>query len=191
MQAFDTRRGFAQTWALMPQKTSTSGKTVVDYAKREIGGILVRPDSRDVMRKAVEGHPIRVHSASDYVNLYHVFKRMREAGRAGANLELVRRQVAQSEWLLFVLPADVNAPKVEIRAGYDPKRGRYRRYAERLAAGEVLHLDSREEAVKARKAWRLYVPLAQRQGLRSTTKKRPGGGVTVAISKRHAHLGEA
>lgn len=141
------------------------------YAKHEMGGILVRPDSRAVMRKAIEGHPVEVGSGNDYINLYHVFERMVAGDRKLAKLRLIRKQVGHSRWLIFVVGEDQDVPDVALQDGYDPKRGRYKRYAEQLAAGDAVQLPSKSEAVKARRAWQLYVSAEKRKHLRSTIRK--------------------
>jgi hypothetical protein len=154
----------------MPNSRSGSKPTIV-YAKTEIGGITVRPDSRAVMRKAVEGHPIEVHSGNDYINLYHVFERMQATSRSLAKLNLIRKQVGASKWLLFVLPEGQDAPEVELSEGYDPKRGRYKRYAQQLAAGDALRFADKAEAIKARRAWQLYVRPPQRKTRKSSVRR--------------------
>lgn len=141
------------------------------YAKQEVGGIMVRPDSRAVMRKAIEGHPVEVRSGNDYINLYHVFERMVAGDRKLAKLKLVRKQVAQSRWYIFVTTEDGEIPDVPLQEGYDPKRGRYKRYAEQLANGDAVQLPNKVEAIKARRAWQLYVPAEKRKHLRSTIRK--------------------
>ncbi|PTX91337.1 hypothetical protein [Opitutus sp. ER46] len=155
------------------------------YAKQEIGGIMVRPDSRAVMRKAIEGHPVEVGSGNDYINLYHVFERMVEGDRRLGKLKLIRKQIGHSRWLIFVVPENAAAPEVPLVDGYDPKRGRYKRYAEQLAAGNAVQLPSKVEAVKARRAWQLYVPAEKRRQLRSTIRKVPRTGrFLVAVLPR-------
>jgi hypothetical protein len=156
------------------------------YGKQDIGGITVRPVSHQVMEKAVEGHPIEVSSGNDYINLYHVFERMvaSDKKRLG-RLQLVRRQIARSKWHLFVVEDEAEVPEVDLDEGYDPKRGRYKRYAEQLAAGNVVVLPSREEAIKSRRAWQLYVPRAERKHLRSTVRKSGNSGkYAVAVLPR-------
>ena len=141
------------------------------YAKQEMNGITVRPDSRAVMRKAVEGHPIEVGSGNDYINLYHVFERMVAGDRKLSKLKLVRKQIGHSRWLIFVVSDPSVVPDVPLQEGYDPKRGRYKRYAEQLAGGEAVQLPNKVEAIKARRAWQLYVPAEKRRHLRSTIRK--------------------
>ena len=159
------------TATLRKYAPANSKLTPIVYAKQEVGGILVRPDSRAVMRKAIEGHPVEVGSGNDYINLYHVFERMVEGDRKLSKLRLIRKQVGHSRWVIFVVPEDSGAPDVELHDGYDPKRGRYKRYAEQLAAGDAVQLPSKTEAVKARRAWQLYVPAEKRRHLRSTIRK--------------------
>lgn len=154
------------------QKTSPGSKLApIIYAKQELGGILVRPDSRAVMRKAVEGHPVEVASGNDYINLYHVFERMVAADKRLSKYTLVRKQIGPSKWYIFVKQAGEEAPEVELQEGYDPKRGRYKRLAEQLAAGDAVQMPNKAEAIKARRAWQLYVPAAERRHLRSTIRK--------------------
>ncbi len=150
--------------------SATKLPTIV-YAKQEVGGIMVRPDSRAVMRKAVEGHPVEVGSGNDYINLYHVFERMVAGDRKLAKLKLIRKQIGHSRWLIFVVSENADVPDVPLQDGYDPKRGRYKRYAEQLAAGDAVQLPSKVEAIKARRAWQLYVPAEKRRHLRSTIRK--------------------
>lgn len=137
---------------------------------------MVRPDSRAVMRKAVEGHPIEVTSGNDYINLYHVFERMVASDRSLSKMKIVRKQIGHSRWLIFVTPEGTDIPDVPLLDGYDPKRGRYKRYAEQLAAGDAVQLPNKVEAIKARRAWQLYVPADKRRHLRSTIRKVPRTG---------------
>lgn len=141
------------------------------YAKQEVNGITVRPDSRAVMRKAIEGHPVEVCSGNDYINLYHVFERMVAGDRKLSRLRLVRKQIGHSRWMIFVINEAADAPEVPLQEGYDPKRGRYKRYAEQLANGDAVQLTNKAEAIKARRAWQLYVPAEKRRHLRSTIRK--------------------
>ena len=157
------------SWSI-PRTMATSRPTIV-YGDTVLNGIPVRLDSRAVMRKAVEGHPIEVRSDNDYINLYHVFGRMQESEKSLRGRALVRRQIGPSRWLIFVGKAGDEVPDVELDAGYDPKRGRYKRFAERLAAGESLDFESKVEAIKARRAWQLYVGAESRRHLRSTVAK--------------------
>lgn len=131
---------------------------------------MVRPDSRHVMQKAVEGHPVEVTSGNDYINLYHVFERMVASDKKLAGLRLFRKQVGHSRWVMYVGPEGAELPDVPLQDGYDPKRGRYKRYAEQLAAGDAVQLPNKAEAVKARRAWQLYVPAEKRRHLRSTIR---------------------
>lgn len=151
------------------------------YAKHEMGGIMVRPDSRAVMRKAIEGHPVEVGSGNDYINLYHVFERMVAADKKLSKLRLIRKQVGHSRWLIFVVGENQEAPDVPLQDGYDPKRGRYKRYAEQLAAGDAVQLPNKTEAIKARRAWQLYVPAENRRHLRSTIRKVPKTGKFLVL----------
>jgi hypothetical protein len=158
-------------------KNPSHGKLpTILYAKQEIGGIMVRPDSRHVMQKAVEGHPIEVTSGNDYINLYHVFERMVMGDKTLADLRLYRKQIGHARWVMFVGPEDAELPDVPLQEGYDPKRGRYKRYAEQLAAGDAVQLGTKPEAVKARRAWQLYIPAEKRRHLRSTIRFIPKTG---------------
>ncbi len=139
------------------------------YGKHIINGLVVRPDSRGVMRRAIEGYPVIVESNNDYINLYHVFERLIKAEDLG-NLTLVRKQIGESRWTLYVVREKHDAPKTELQDGYDPKRGRYKRYAEQLAAGNALTFTDKSEAIKARRAWQLYIPVEQRKHMRSSVK---------------------
>lgn len=166
---------------------SPTGLPTILYAKQELGGITVRPDSRAVMRKAIEGHPIEVGSGNDYINLYHVFERMVQADKKLAKLRLIRKQIGHSRWLIFVTSGNVTVPDVPLQDGYDPKRGRYKRYAEQLAAGDAVQLPNKVEAVKARRAWQLYVPAEERRHLRSTIRKvTRTGKFLVLVLERNA-----
>lgn len=143
----------------------------ISYSKMEVNGIPVRPSSRDILAKAVKGHPIEVFSGNDYINLYHVFERMQERDPKVRKLVLVRKQVDASRWLVFVSDDRKDVPAVELERGYDPKRGRYKRVAAELAEGNTVVLQNRQEAIKARRAWQLYVPRDKRKHLRSTIKR--------------------
>lgn len=112
-----------------------------------------------------------VFSNDDYINLYHVFERLKVCEKRFAKHTLVRRQIGVSRWALFVVPPGKRAPNVGLADDYDPVRGRYKRYAEQLAAGELLTFSNRAEAVKARRAWQLYLPRANRQNLRPMLRK--------------------
>lgn len=154
------------------QGGANAGRTPdpIHYGKQTINGLIVRPDSRSVIRKAIEGHPIIVESNNDYINLYHVFERLVAAENLG-NLCMVRKQVGESCWHLYVVKEKGEAPGVQLQDGYDPKRGRYKRYAEQLAAGNALSFSDKAEAIKARRAWQLYIPVEKRKHLRSSVKK--------------------
>lgn len=160
---------------------STSGKELIQYGKQEINGLLVRPDSRSVIRKAIEGHPIAVDSNNDYINLYHVFERYAQAeGLTG--LRLIRQQVGSTRWIVQVVKDEADVPAPQLEKGYDPKRGRYKRYAELLAQGDALTFADKSEAIKARRAWQLYVPAEKRRHQRSTVKAmKKSGKYLVAI----------
>ena len=76
-------------------------------------------------------------------------------------------------------------PEVEFSDGYDPTRGRYKRYAEQLAAGHSSALPNEIETKKARRAWCLYVPKAKRKHLRSIVRAiEKSGKYLVRVEKR-------
>lgn len=139
------------------------------YGKQIIEGLVVRPDSRSVMRKAIEGVPVVVESNNDYINLYHVFERLIKA-EGMPELKLIRKQVGETRWVLFVVNEEASVPKTGLDRGYDPKRGRYKRYAEQLTEGDALTFSDKNEAIKARRAWQLYVPAEEREHLRSAVR---------------------
>lgn len=161
-------------------------KSPILYASMELNGITVRPDSQAVLRKGLDGHPIEVPTGNAYINLYHVFERMQKKDRKLRALRLVRRQIDQSRWWIFVVGADSKAPEVELAEDYDPIRGRYKRYAEELASGQTLKFTKRAEAVKARRAWQLYVPKEKRRHLKSTVREIARGQYVVAVMDRQA-----
>jgi len=138
------------------------------YGISELNGIPVRPNSRDVLAKSMKtGQPVEVDSGNDYINLYHVFERMQQRDKKLRGYVLVRKQIGDSKWRLFVTDDRKDIPEVELNPGYDPKRGRYKRYAEELAEGNALSFTDKAEAIKARRAWQLYVPREKRRQLRS------------------------
>ena len=139
------------------------------YGKQIINGLVVRPDSRSVVRKAIEGYPVLVDSNNDYINLYHVFERLSKAEQLD-NYRIIRKQIGESRWILYVVQEARGVPKAELEDGYDPKRGRYKRYAEQLSEGNALTFSDKSEAIKARRAWQLYIPAEQRKNLRSSVK---------------------
>lgn len=141
------------------------------FAKQVINGILVRPDSRHVMQKAIDGYPVDVTSGNDYINLYHVFERMVAADKELVGLKLARQQIGRTKWRISVLREGERPEDVPLAEDYDPKRGRYKRYAEQLANDESLVLSDKVEAIKARRAWQLYVPPKKRTHLRSTIRR--------------------
>lgn len=63
--------------------------------------------------------------------------------------------------------------------GYNPKRGRYKRFAQLLAAGSAITLAGRTEAVKARVVWQHYVPRDQRIHLGATIRR-------IGMTKKYA-----
>jgi hypothetical protein len=141
----------------------------ISYGKQILNGLVVRPDSRNVIRKAIEGHPILVESNNDYINLYHVFERLVTAEGLDT-LRLIRKQVGESKWILYAVKHKSEAPKSSLDNGYDPKRGRYKRYAQQLADGNALTFSDKNEAIKARRAWQLYIPVEQRRHQRSSVR---------------------
>lgn len=162
----------------------TSGKEPIHYGKQELNGLIVRPDSRSVIRKAIEGHPIVVDSNNDYINLYHVFERYAQA-EGLEQLKLIRQQVGANRWLVHVVSEDDAVPDAPLEKGYDPKRGRYKRYADMLAQGNALTFSDKAEAIKARRAWQLYIPAEERRQLRSTvrTMKKSGKFLVAIVPK--------
>jgi hypothetical protein len=159
--------------APMPEPSSSAEPIV--YGKHILNGLVVRPDSRNVVRKAIDGVPVIVESNNDYINLYHVFERLLKAEGLD-ELKLVRKQVGESRWMLYVVKGEASLPATPLERGYDPKRGRYKRYAEQLAAGNALTFSDKGEAVKARRAWQLYVPAEERANKRSTVRSVGKGG---------------
>lgn len=161
----------------------------IQYKKQEINGITVRPDSRAVILKAIEqGQAIEVYSGNDYINLYHVFERIAERNtKKYGKLQLVRQQIGKSVWLVRIVSDKGSVPQAQLQEGYDPKRGRYKRYAEQLANGEAVVLPNKVEAIKARRAWQLYVPSEKRRHLRSTVRTSgKAGKYVVAVLARTA-----
>lgn len=153
----------------------------IRYAVIEMNGILVRPIAREVLAKAVKGRPIEINSEKPYINLHHVFERMRKRDRSLKSFVLTKRKIGQSRWYLFVTKNPDNIPEIALDPDYDPRFGRYRRLADRLAAGETLGLPDRKEASKVRRAWQLYVPRSERQHLRPVTAQLRSGEFTVQI----------
>lgn len=153
------------------------------FIKTEVNGIAVRPDTQDLVRKALEGHPIDVRCDGDYINLYHVFRRRAMREPKYAKYAVKRQQIGRSRWIVRILPPKADMPEVQLASDYDPKRGRYKRYAERLQHGKAISVKTEKEAIKARRAWQLYVPGNERKGLRALTRK-SGSGYTVRIVVR-------
>lgn len=141
------------------------------YAAAEIDGLPVRPDSREVVRKAVAGRPIEVRDESAYINLYHVLDRMRKADKSLRSFRAIRQKIGRSVWLMWILPSGERPPAPTFRSDYSPKRGRYKAYALSLEAGELVSLASRAEARKAIRAWQLYIPADSRRGHRANISK--------------------
>lgn len=70
---------------------------------------MVRLNSRQTVMKAIEGHPIEVHSTQDYMNLYHVFERIVQSDRESyGNLKIVRRSFGFYRWRVFVAKDEAN-----------------------------------------------------------------------------------
>ena len=148
---------------------ATKNLEPIVYGKQIVNGLVVRPDSRSVVRKALEGHAVVVESNNDYINLYHVFERLVKAEKL-EDIHLIRKQVGESRWMLYAVAQKEEVPKVSLLQGYDPKRGRYKRYAEQLSAGSALTFSDKSEAIKARRAWQLYIPAERRRNLRSSVR---------------------
>jgi hypothetical protein len=148
--------------------------TPIVYGTTLLRGIPVKQDTRVVIERAYAGHPILISSDKDYVNLYHVYDRRNRRLPVDERRYLVRQQIGPSRWRLFMVRHRDDAPTLELERNYDPKRGRYIRYARQLAAGKQLFLHDKGEAIKARRAWQLYTPKAERLNLRSTIRSIPG-----------------
>ena len=123
---------------------------------------------------AFAGRPILVTSDKDYINLYHVFARRNCKFPVKKRWHLVRQQIGPSRWKISVVRNRDEVPARELERNYDPKRGRYKRYVDQLASGDKLSLHSLKEAIKARRAWQLYIPKAARRHLRSSVRRIPG-----------------
>ena len=143
----------------------------IAYGTTLLHGIPVKQDSRVVIDRAFAGHPILISSDKDYVNLYHVYDRRNRRLPVDERRYLVRQQIGPSRWRLFMVRHRDDAPTLELERNYDPKRGRYIRYAARLAAGEQLFLHDKGEAIKARRAWHLYTPKEERRHQRSSVRR--------------------
>lgn len=144
----------------------------IEYTKTEIDGIPARPDSRAIMQKAVDGHPINVYSGNDYINLYHVWDRMvARRPKQFRDLRIVRVQIGNSHWQVFILGSTAKIPDLKFDDGYNPKRGRYKRLAQELRDTGTVVVGSKTEAIKARRAWQLYVPSEKRRALKSSIVK--------------------
>jgi len=142
----------------------------IEYGKTLLDGIPVRYDSHVVLDRAFAGHPILVTSDADYLNLYHVFRRRNRRLPPQERRCLVRQQIGPSQWRLYVVSDRDEVPALALVKDYDPKRGRYKRYADQLASGDKLVLHDKNQAIKARRAWRLYTPKAQRRNLRGSVR---------------------
>ena len=155
---------------MTPSSLSTEFPPIF-YGTTLLNGIPVKQDSCVVIDRAYAGHPILIASDKDYVNLYHVFDRRNRKLPAGEQRCLVRQQIGPSRWRLFVVRHRDDVPPLELERHYDPKRGRYKRYAEQLANGDKLILHDKGEAIKARRAWQLYTPKEQRRHQRSSVRR--------------------
>lgn len=135
------------------------------FGKKIIDGVPFAPDSRVVLETAIaERRPVEVATDADYVNLYHVFDRRVKAGEL--KLKMVKRRVGDGRWHVFFVKSKKELPKIELEDGFDPARGRYKRYADGLTSGEIITFSDRDEAVKARRAWQFYVKKEDRAHLR-------------------------
>jgi hypothetical protein len=153
-----------------PSPTPTELPPIV-YGTTLLNGIPVKQDSCVVIERAYAGHPIMISSDKDYVNLYHVFDRRNRKLPEEERRCLVRQQIGPSRWRLFVVRHRDDAPPLELEHHYDPKRGRYKRYADQLANGDKLILHDKSEAIKARRAWQLYTPKEERRHQRSSVRR--------------------
>jgi hypothetical protein len=148
--------------------------TPIVYGATLLHGIPVKQDTRVVIDRAYAGHPILITSDKDYQNLYHVYDRRNRTLPAGEQRYLIRQRIGPSRWRLLMVRDRDEVPAPELERNYDPKRGRYKRYADQLAAGDQLLLHDQKEAIKARRAWHLYTPTAERLNLRSSVRRIPG-----------------
>jgi hypothetical protein len=153
----------------------------IAYGTTLLDGIPVKQDSCVVIERAYAGHPILIASDKDYVNLYHVFDRRNRKLPAEEQRCLVRQQIGPSRWRLFVVRNREEVPALALERNYNPKRGRYKRYADQLAAGDKLILHDKNEAIKARRAWQLYTPKDARRHLRSAVRHLRGAKPTYMI----------
>ena len=142
----------------------------IAYGTTMLDGIPVKQDSRAVIDRAFAGQTILISSDKDYVNLYHVFDRRNRKLPVKERRCLVRQQIGPSRWRLFVVRDRGEAPALALEDDYNPKRGRYKRYADQLAGGDKLILHDKGEAIKARRAWQLYTPKEERRHLRSAVR---------------------
>jgi hypothetical protein len=155
----------------MPPSPTPAELPPIVYGTTLLNGIPVKQDSCVVIERAYAGHPILISSDKDYVNLYHVFDRRNRKLPEMEQRCLVRQQIGPSRWRLFVVRHRDDAPPLELEHHYDPKRGRYKRYAEQLANGDKLILHDKGEAIKARRAWQLYTPKEERRHQRSSVRR--------------------
>jgi len=153
-----------------PTPTTPAELLPIEYGTTLLDGIPVKYDSRVVIDRAFAGHPILVTSDADYLNLYHVFRRRNGRLPPQERRHLVRQQIGPSHWRIFVVHQKEQVPPLALQRNYDPKRGRYKRYADQLASGDKLVFHDKSQAIKARRAWRLYTPKAQRRNLRGSVR---------------------
>ena len=151
------------------------------YEPTIIDGVPMKPDSRAVIERAFAGHPILISSQKDYVNLYHVYDRKNARLPSEEQRLFLRQQIGKNSWRLFIAKSKKELPKVRLEKDYNPRRGRYKRYAEQLAAGARLILHDKAEAIKARRAWQLYTPREERLHLRSAVRHMKGCGRPLFI----------
>jgi len=161
---------FAHPMTMSPSPLP-AGLPPITYGTYILNGIPMKQDSRAVIERAYAGHPILIASDKDYVNLYHVFDRRNRKLPVEEQRCLVRQQIGPSQWRLFVVRNRNETPPLELKPHYDPKRGRYKRYADQLANGDKLILHDKNEAIKARRAWQLYTPKEKRCHLRSSVRR--------------------
>ena len=165
----------------MPPSPTPAELPPIVYGTTLLNGIPVKQDSCVVIERAYAGHSILISSDKDYVNLYHVFDRRNRKLPEEERRRLVRQQIGPSRWRLFVVRHRDDAPPLELEQHYDPKRGRYKRYADQLASGDKLVFHDKSQAIKARRAWRLYTPKAQRRNLRGSVRPVPNAEPTFVV----------
>ena len=166
---------------IRPTPTTPAELLPIEYGTTLLDGIPVKYDSRVVIDRAFAGHPILVTSDADYLNLYHVFRRRNRRLPPQQQRHLVRQQIGPSRWRVFVVRSKDDAPALALERDYDPKRGRYKRYAGQLASGDRLIFHDKSQAIKARRAWRLYTPKAQRRNLRGSVRSLQSAKPTYVV----------